>query len=170
MAKQLSVGDKAPDFDLHDDAGGDLRLADLKGQAVALYFYPQDDTETCTAEAISFNALRAKFEAAGARIVGVSPDSVASHQRFKKKHQLALSLAADENRKAIEAYGVWREKTLFGRTYMGVERSTFLIDRDGAIARIWRKVRTRGHAEQVLEAAKALTAEPSRAAKPGKRG
>ena len=162
MAKELSVGDKAPDFELPGDTGAPLRLADLKGRPVALYFYPQDDTETCTAEAIAFDALRPAFEAAGVHIVGVSPDSVASHQRFKKKHHLAFPLAADENRHAIENYGVWREKTLFGRTYMGVERSTFLIDGEGRIARIWRKVRTKGHAEEVLEAVKALPpARPS---------
>lgn len=167
MAKELSVGDKAPDFELPGDSGEPLRLVDLKGRAVALYFYPQDDTETCTVEANAFNALHRVFEAAGAHIVGVSPDSVASHQRFRKKHRLAFPLAADENRKAIEAYGVWREKTLFGRTYMGVERSTFLIDGDGRIARIWRKVRTKGHAAEVLAAAKALGA--ASAAKGAKR-
>jgi peroxiredoxin Q/BCP len=161
MANELSVGDKAPDFELPGDGGAPLRLADLKGQAVVLYFYPQDDTETCTIEAVAFNGLRPAFEAAGARIVGVSPDSVASHQRFKKKHRLAFELAADENRQAIEAYDVWREKTLFGRTYMGVERSTFLIGADGRIARIWRKVRTKGHAEEVLAAVKALAGQPS---------
>ena len=165
MAKELNVGDKAPDLELVDDSSGNLRLADLKGQAVALYFYPQDDTETCTAEAIAVNALRSKFEAAGARIVGVSPDSVVSHQRFKKKHRLGFPLAADESRQAIEAYGVWRQKTLFGRTYMGVERSTFLIGADGRIARVWRKVRAKGHAEAVLEAVKALAAPKSTSAR-----
>lgn len=160
MAKELSVGDKAPDFELPGDEGEPLRLADLKGRPVALYFYPQDDTETCTAEAIAFNALHREFEAAGARIIGVSPDSVVSHQRFKKKHRLGFPLAADESRQAIEAYGVWRQKTLFGRTYMGVERSTFLIGPDGRIARVWRKVRAKGHAEAVLDAVKALAAPP----------
>ena len=159
MAKELTAGDRAPDFDLPADGGGRLRLSDLKGHAVVLYFYPQDDTQTCTAEAIAFNALRAQFEAAGAKIVGVSPDSVASHQRFKKKHRLGFALAADEDRAALEAYGVWREKTLFGRHYMGVERTTALIDAEGKIARIWRKVRTPGHAEQVLRAARELTAK-----------
>lgn len=156
MAKDLTAGDRAPDFDLPADGGGRLRLSDLKGHAVVLYFYPQDETQTCTAEAIAFNALRAQFEAAGAKIVGVSPDSIASHQRFKKKHRLGFALAADEDREAIGAYGVWREKTLFGRNYMGVERTTVLIDAEGKIARIWRKVRTPGHAEQVLQAAREL--------------
>ena len=156
MAKELGVGDKAPDFDLPAEPGHRLRLSDLKGRKVALYFYPSDDTPTCTDEAIAFNGLRAKFKAAETEIVGVSPDSPASHEKFKKKHKLALALASDETRAMIEAYGVWREKILFGRKYMGVERTTLLIGRDGAIARVWRKVRIRGHAEEVLEAAKAL--------------
>jgi thioredoxin-dependent peroxiredoxin len=157
MTKELDVGDKAPDFDLFDDAGGRLRLSDFKGRKVVLYFYPQDDTETCTAEAIAFNKLKAKFKTAGAEIVGVSPDSVASHAKFKKKHALDLALGADQDHSALHAYDVWREKTMFGRKFMGVERSTFLIDAEGFVARIWRKVRTPGHAEQVLQAAKALT-------------
>jgi len=157
MTKDLGVGDKAPDFDLADDSGERLRLANYRGRKLVLYFYPQDDTETCTAEAISFNGLKARFKAAGADVLGVSPDSVASHGKFKKKHALSLALGADEERTAVLAYGVWREKSMFGRKFMGVERSTFLIDSKGAIARIWRKVRTPGHAEQVLEAAKALT-------------
>jgi peroxiredoxin Q/BCP len=157
MMKELGVGDKAPDFDLADDAGEQAQLANFKGRKLVLYFYPQDDTETCTAEAIAFNNLKAKFKAAGAEVLGVSPDSVASHGKFKKKHALSLSLGADENRSAVLAYGVWREKSMFGRKFMGVERSTFLIDSKGVIARVWRKVRTPGHAEQVLEAAKALT-------------
>jgi thioredoxin-dependent peroxiredoxin len=166
MAKELSAGDKAPDIDLPDDAGGRIRLSHLKGQPVALYFYPQDDTETCTTEAVAFNGLAAEFGSAGAQIVGVSPDSVASHRRFKKKYKLDFPLAADEAHEAIEAYGVWREKTLFGRKYMGVERSTFVIDAEGRIARLWRKVRTRGHAEEVLNAVKALGEKARRARKP----
>jgi peroxiredoxin Q/BCP len=157
MAKELGVGDKAPDFDLLDDAGGRVKLSDFAGRKVILYFYPQDDTETCTAEAIAFNRLKGKFKATGAEIVGVSPDSVASHAKFKKKHALALALGADEDLATLHAYGVWREKTLFGRKFMGVERSTFLIDSKGVIRHVWRKVRTPGHAEQALEAAKALT-------------
>jgi thioredoxin-dependent peroxiredoxin len=158
MTKELGVGDKAPDFDFADDSGERLRLASFKGRKLVLYFYPQDDTETCTAEAIAFNGLKARFKAAGADVLGVSPDSIASHGKFKKKHALSLALGADEDRKAVLAYGVWREKSMFGRKFMGVERSTFLIDSKGVIARVWRKVRTPGHAEQVLEAAKALTA------------
>jgi peroxiredoxin Q/BCP len=156
MAKELDVGDPAPDFALPTDDGGQARLADFKGKAVVLYFYPKDDTSGCTAEAIAFSGLKAKFEAAGASVIGVSPDNAASHDRFKKKHRLAVSLAADPERSAIEAYGVWKEKSMYGRKYFGVERSTFLIDRAGRIAQIWRKVKVPGHAEEVLAAAKAL--------------
>jgi thioredoxin-dependent peroxiredoxin len=156
MTAQPEEGDKAPDFSLSTGADGALSLSALQGKKVVLYFYPTDDTETCTAEAIAFNGLRAEFARAQTEIVGISPDSLASHDKFKRKHKLALTLAADEARTAIEAYGVWREKSLFGRKYMGVERTTVLIDRQGRIARIWRKVRVRGHAEAVLEAARAL--------------
>ena len=156
MANELAVGNPAPDFALPTDGGGHVRLADLKGKAVVLYFYPKDDTSGCTAEAIAFSGLNPKFEAAGVAVVGVSPDSAASHDKFKKKHDLAVALAADPERAAIEAYGVWKEKSMYGRKYFGVERSTFLIDRRGRIAKIWRKVKVPGHAEEVLAAAKAL--------------
>jgi peroxiredoxin Q/BCP len=171
MAKELGVGDRAPDFDLSGDAGARLSLRDQEGRILVLYFYPQDDTEACTFEAIAFNRLKTEFRAAGAEIVGVSPDSLASHQKFKQKHALSLTLASDEEKKVLHAYGVWREKSMFGRKYMGVERTTFLIGPDGAIARIWRKVRTPGHAEQVLAAAQALAApEKSRSLAPRNRG
>jgi peroxiredoxin Q/BCP len=156
MANELEVGDPAPDFALPTDGGRHARLADLKGKAVVLYFYPKDDTSGCTAEAIAFSGLKPKFEAAGVAVVGVSPDSAASHDKFKKKHDLAVALAADPERAAIEAYGVWKEKSMYGRKYFGVERSTFLIDRQERIAKIWRKVKVPGHAEEVLAAAKAL--------------
>ncbi len=156
MAKQLDVGDPAPDFALPSDGGGRARLADFKGKAVVLFFYPKDDTSGCTAEAIAFSGLKSQFEGAGAAVVGVSPDSAASHDKFKKKHGLAVALAADPERQAIEAYGVWKEKSMYGRKYFGVERSTFLIDRQGRLAKIWRKVKVPGHAEEVLAAAKAL--------------
>jgi thioredoxin-dependent peroxiredoxin len=156
MTAQPQAGDKAPDFSLPTGAAGPLRLSALKGSKVVLYFYPTDDTETCTAEAIAFNGLRAEFARAQTEVIGISPDSLASHDKFKRKHKLALTLAADETKAVIEAYGIWQEKTLFGRKYMGVERTTVLIDRKGAIARVWRKVRVRGHAEAVLEAARAL--------------
>ncbi len=156
MAKELDPGDPAPDFALTIDGGGLARLADFKGKAVVLYFYPKDDTSGCTAEAIAFSQLKPRFEAAGAMVVGVSPDNAASHDKFKKKHALAVALAADPERAAIEAYGVWKEKSMYGRRYFGVERSTFLIDRDGRVAKVWRKVKVPGHAEEVLAAAKAL--------------
>ena len=156
MTAQPQAGDQAPDFSLPIGAAGPLRLGALKGSKVVLYFYPTDDTETCTAEAIAFNGLRAEFARAQTEVVGISPDSLASHDKFKRKHKLALTLASDETKAIIEAYGVWREKSLFGRKYMGVERTTMLIDAKGVIARIWRKVRVRGHAEEVLAAARAL--------------
>ena len=152
----LAVGDKAPHFTLPVDGGGTVRLTELQGKIVVLFFYPQDDTAGCTAEAIDFTRLHGDFEKAGAIVIGVSPDSLKKHEKFKTKHGLAVPLAADEGRETIDAYGVWAEKTMFGRKYMGVVRSTFLIDRQGRIARIWRKVRVPGHAEEVLEAAKAM--------------
>ena len=156
MERALAVGDPAPDFDLPAGVGPRARLSDFKGRKVVLYFYPKDDTEACTAEAVAFNDLRPKFRAVGAEIIGVSPDTLASHDRFATKHKLALILAADEGGATIRSYGVWREKQMFGRKFMGVERTTLLIGGDGKIARIWRKVRTPGHAEEVLEAARAL--------------
>ncbi len=156
MVNDLSAGDLAPDFELPTDGGGRARLQDFKGKAVALYFYPKDDTSGCTAEAIAFNGLRAKFASAGTEVVGVSPDSAASHERFKRKHDLRFPLAADPGRSVIDAYGVWKEKSMYGRKYFGVERSTFLIDRAGRIAKVWRKVKVPGHADEVLAAAKAL--------------
>lgn len=156
---ELIIGQKAPAFELPRDGGGMLKLSDFGGKAVVLYFYPQDDTQTCTAEAIEFSRQRQEFDAAGSVVVGVSPDSVRKHDRFKSKHKLTVDLGADEERRTIEAYGVWAEKTTFGRKYMGVVRSTFLIAPDGTLARIWRNVRLRGHVEEVLEAVKALAAK-----------
>ena len=155
MAKAAG-GRSAPDFELAADGGGRIRLADLRGKNVVVYFYPADDTPGCTTEAIDFTEAMSAFKAAGTVVVGISPDTQKSHDRFKDKHGLGIILAADPERKAIEAYGVWGEKTLFGRKYMGVERATFLIGQDGRIAREWRKVRVRGHVEEVLEAARAL--------------
>jgi peroxiredoxin Q/BCP len=154
----LDVGDPAPDFELPRDGGGSISLEALRGKPVVLYFYPQDDTTSCTAEAIAFSQLLPEFEKAGAAVIGLSPDSARKHDKFKAKHRLAVDLAADEGRRAIEAYGLWVEKQMYGRRYMGVERATFLIDRDGRIARIWRKVRVKGHAEAVLEAVRTLRA------------
>ena len=149
-------GALAPDFELPTDGGGTVTLSTLRGRKVVLYFYPADDTEGCTIEAINFTSHLAEFEKADALVVGVSPDSPKSHDRFKAKHKLAVILAADVDRKVIERYGLWGEKMMFGRKYMGVERATFLIGRDGHIARAWRKVRVKGHVEDVLAAASEL--------------
>jgi peroxiredoxin Q/BCP len=152
----IADGDKAPDFELPTDGGETLALSRLKGKAVVLYFYPKDDTSGCTAEAKDFTRLAPDFRKAGVEVIGVSPDSVESHAKFRKKYGLAVRLAADADKAVANAYGVWVEKSMYGRKYMGVERSTFLIDGKGRIARSWRKVKVPGHAEEVLAAAKAL--------------
>jgi peroxiredoxin Q/BCP len=152
----LKEGDSAPLFDLPGSGGKNLSLAALKGKKVVLYFYPKDDTSGCTAEAIAFNGLRDKFARAGAQIIGMSPDPAKKHDKFVEKYELSLPLAADESKETLTAYGVWTEKSMYGRKYMGVERSTFLIGADGRIAKIWRKVKVPGHAEEVLAAVKAL--------------
>ncbi len=152
----LAEGDPAPDFDLPTSGGGRAGLGALKGHKVVLYFYPKDDTSGCTLEAQGFNALLPEFEAAEARIIGMSPDPVKSHDRFCGKYGLAFPLASDEEKAVLGAYGVWVEKSMYGRKYMGVERTTVLVDREGRIARIWPKVKVPGHAEEVLEAARAL--------------
>ncbi|MXQ12435.1 peroxiredoxin [Microvirga makkahensis] len=149
-------GTKAPAFSLPATGGREISLDSLKGRKVVLYFYPKDDTSGCTLEARNFQALRKDFEAADTEIVGVSPDSLKSHDKFRTKHALEFPLASDEGRAMLEAYGVWVEKSMYGRRYMGVERTTVLIDRDGRIARVWNKVKVPGHAEEVLAAAKAL--------------
>ena len=151
-----ALGDPAPSFDLPTDGGGKLSLASFAGRKLVLYFYPKDDTSGCTREAIDFNGLRKDFEAAGTTIVGVSPDSPASHDKFKKKHGLDFALVSDAGKAMLEAYGVWTEKSMYGRKYMGVERTTFLIGADGRIAKVWNKVKVPGHAEEVLAAARAL--------------
>jgi peroxiredoxin Q/BCP len=156
MSEVLQAGDPAPDFTLPRDGKGELSLADFKGRKLVLYFYPKDDTSGCTAEAIAFNGLAKEFAAAGADIVGASPDPVKKHDKFRDKYELSFPLVADEAKQMLEAYGVWVEKSMYGRKYMGVERSTFLIGADGKIAKIWRKVKVPGHAEDVLAAAKAL--------------
>jgi peroxiredoxin Q/BCP len=156
MVKTLAEGDPAPEIELPADGGASFSLAALKGRKVAVYFYPKDDTPGCTAEAIDFSALRDAFAAADTEVVGISTDSARSHDAFKNKHSLGLTLAADEEKNVVQAYGVWSEKSMYGRTFMGVVRSTFLIDRQGRIARIWRKVKVTGHAAEVLKAARAL--------------
>ncbi len=152
----IDIGDKAPDFTVPADGGGTLSLKKLKGQPVVLYFYPKDDTPGCTMEAQAFAAQHKKFQKAGAAIVGVSKDSVKRHDNFKKKYELPFALASDEDGKVCDAYGVWVEKKLYGRIYMGIERATFLIAADGKIARIWHKVKVKGHADEVLAALKDL--------------
>lgn len=149
-------GMAAPDFELPDADGKPVKLAALRGHPVVIYFYPKDDTEGCTAEAKDFTCLAGEFKKAKITLLGISPDSPASHRKFQDKHGLDVRLLADEERTAAEAYGVWVEKSMYGRTFMGVERATFLIDKSGKIAHSWRKVRVPGHAEEVLAAARAL--------------
>jgi thioredoxin-dependent peroxiredoxin len=148
---RLEAGSPAPDFSLQADDGSTLSLSDLRGQTVVLYFYPRDETPGCTAEACEFRDLRTGYEAAGARVIGVSPDPVASHERFRAKHRLPFTLLSDPDHAVAEAYGVWVEKSRYGRTYMGVERSTFVIGPDGALKEALYKVKAQGHAASVLE-------------------
>jgi thioredoxin-dependent peroxiredoxin len=150
-------GDKAPDFELPTERGEALKLSRLKGKPVVIYFYPKDDTSGCTIEAKEFSKLAPDFRKAGVEVLGVSPDSVQSHGKFIEKHGLAVRLASDADKAVANAYGVWVEKSMYGRKYMGVERSTFLIDKSGRIAKSWRKVKVPGHAKEVLAAARALT-------------
>ena len=154
----VEIGKKAPAFKLTDDAGNTVQLKDFKGEMLVLFFYPKDDTSGCTKEAIAFTELKDQFNSAGAQILGMSPDSVERHVKFKNRHDLTVALAADEEKTVLEKYGVWVEKSMYGRKYMGVERTTLLIDADGKIANIWRKVKVPGHAEAVLEAVKELAA------------
>jgi peroxiredoxin Q/BCP len=152
----LSIGTRAPDFSLPATDGREISLDGLKGRKVVLYFYPKDDTSGCTLEAQNFQALKAEFAAADTEIVGVSPDSLKSHDKFRAKYGLNFALASDEATAMLQAYGVWVEKSMYGRKYMGVERTTVLIDRDGTIAQLWSKVKVPDHAEEVLKAAQAL--------------
>jgi len=158
----LQKDDMAPDFTLPCDDGKNVTLSDLRGGNVVLYFYPKDDTSGCTVEAVDFTALLLQFEAENTRVFGISPDGVASHCKFKDKHALTVPLLADEEKTTLQAYGVWGEKSMYGRKYMGVERTTLLIDAQGKIAQIWRKVSVSGHAEAVLKAAQALNAYSER--------
>jgi thioredoxin-dependent peroxiredoxin len=152
----VEIGQPAPDFSVPGDGGGTVSLSALKGKPVVLYFYPKDDTPGCTTEACGFRDAMPDFSKVKAQIVGVSKDSVKRHDNFKAKHDLNFALASDEDGKVCEAYGVWVKKKNYGREYMGIERSTFLIDKDGIVREIWRKVRVKGHVDAVLEAAKAL--------------
>jgi thioredoxin-dependent peroxiredoxin len=152
----LKENDEAPDFELPNDKGDKLKLSRLKGKTIVLYFYPKDDTSGCTKEAIDFSEHLPEFVAEGIEVIGVSPDSVQKHSKFREKHNLGVTLLADEEKKVLSSYGVWVEKSMYGRRYMGVERATFLIGRDGKIVRIWRKVKVTGHAQAVLDAVKLL--------------
>lgn len=152
----LQTGDIVPDFTLPRDGGSTVALSELRPAPVVLFFYPRDLTSGCTKEAIAFSELKAEFEAAGAQVLGVSKDSVASHEKFVAKHDLTVPLLSDETETLCEAFGVWQEKKMYGKTFMGIVRSTFLIDGSGRIAREWRKVKVPGHAEDVLEALRAL--------------
>ena len=156
QSNELELGDKAPKFKLPRDGGGKIALSELKGGPVVLYFYPKDDTSGCTKEAIAFSEDARRFRNAGATIIGISKDSPASHDKFKKKHGLKVVLASDEETKIATAYGVWVKKSMYGRRYMGMERATFLIDAKGVIRQIWRKVKVPGHSAEVLAAVKAL--------------
>jgi thioredoxin-dependent peroxiredoxin len=156
----VEEGSRAPQFDLPSDAATNVSLSQLRGKPVVVYFYPKDDTSGCTVEAKDFSSLAAEFAEAGVTVMGISPDSAASHAKFRKKYELdpRLHLGADVDKVVVAAYGVWVEKSMYGRKYMGVERSTFLIDARGDVAKAWRKVKVPGHAEAVLAAARALRA------------
>ncbi|MDB5508278.1 MAG: alkyl hydroperoxide reductase/Thiol specific antioxidant/Mal allergen [Hyphomicrobiales bacterium] len=156
MTLKLETGVQAPPFDLPSDGNGRVNSATLAGKKYVLYFYPKDDTSGCTQEAIEFNGLRKEFEAARTIVLGVSPDSGKSHDKFKAKHGLEFGLVSDEEKSMLQAYGVWVEKSMYGRKYMGVERTTVLVGTDGRIAQVWNKVKVPGHAKEVLEAARAL--------------
>jgi peroxiredoxin Q/BCP len=156
MAQQPAAGSPAPGFTLPRDGGSNISLADFRGRKLVLYFYPRADTPGCTKEAIAFSALAKDFAEADTAIVGVSADAVTAQDAFKRKYDLSIALASDEQHQMLEAYGVWGEKSMYGKTFMGVSRATFLIDREGRIARAWPNVKVEGHAEEVLEAAKDL--------------
>lgn len=153
---RIETGAAAPGFELPGDSGQTVSLAAEKGKIVVLFFYPKDDTSGCTAEAIGFSALKPEFDRLGAVLIGMSPDSVKKHDKFKAKHELTVRLASDETKEVLQRYGVWAEKSMYGRKYMGVERTTLLIGKDGRIVRVWPKVKVPGHAQEVLEAVREL--------------
>ena len=154
--KTLTVGRKVPDFALPSTGGGNWKLSAARGSKLVIYFYPKDNTSGCTQEGVAFSDLYKAFRKEGAVVVGVSPDSIASHEKFKSKMGFPFELLADEEKKACELFGVWKEKSMYGRKYMGVERSTFLIDEQGVLQREWRKVKVPGHADAVLDAVRDL--------------
>jgi peroxiredoxin Q/BCP len=155
MAKDLAHGDRAPSFKLLTDEG-EISTTKLKSKPFVLYFYPKDDTSGCTKEAIAFSENKKKFSALGIEVIGISKDSVASHEKFRAKHKLKIMLGSDPDIETAQAYGIWIQKSLYGRTYMGMDRATFLVDAKGIIRQIWRKVRVPGHVEAVLAAARTL--------------
>ena len=155
---ELNVGDPAPGFDLPTDGGGRISAEALEGRPFVLYFYPKDATSGCTSEAKAFSEMKAQFEAAGAAVIGVSKDSPDSHDKFKAKYDLTLTLASDEDGAMLERYGVWVEKSMYGRKYMGIERVTFLVGADGRVQQVWRKVKVPGHVDAVLKALRASAA------------
>lgn len=152
----MDTGTMAPDFTLPRDGGGELTLSGLRPKKVVLYFYPRDDTPGCTTEALDFSRLKQEFEAAGTVVIGISKDSVQSHDKFCAKHDLGVILVSDEAGDTCERYGVWGEKSMYGKKFMGIERTTVLIDGAGKVARVWPKVKVPGHAAEVLDAARAL--------------
>jgi peroxiredoxin Q/BCP len=156
MIKPLSAGIPAPDFTLPRDGGSQVSLKEFSGRKVVIYFYPKADTPGCTKEAINFNALRRAFAEANTVILGISADPVKAQDKFRDKYSLGFPLVSDETHRMLEAYGVWGEKSMYGKTFMGVERVTYLIDGEGKIAKVWPKVKVDGHAEEVLESARAL--------------
>ena len=156
MGAPLDVGDKAPNFKLPGDDGGTVSLADFKGRKLVVYFYPRADTPGCTRESIDFSKLRAAFTKTGTDVIGVSADPVKAQEAFKKKHKLSVGLLSDETHAMLEAYGAWGKKSMYGKTFMGIIRMTYLIGQDGRIARVWPRVKVDGHAAEVLAAAKAL--------------
>lgn len=148
----LAIGDQAPEFDLPTDQGSNVSNVSLAGKSYVLYFYPKDDTPGCTKEAIAFSTAIAEYEKSGVTIIGVSKDPIKAHAKFRKKYDLKVVLASDENQQTCEKFGVWVEKNMYGKTYMGIERSTFLVDGQGVIQKIWRKVSVDGHNDEVLAA------------------
>ena len=154
---KLSIGTPCPDFQLPDHTGATVALADLKGKPFVLFFYPKDDTAGCTQEALDFTSLRSDFAAAGVEVIGVSPDPVKKHAKFRDKHDLGVRLLSDEDKVLLEAFGVWVTKSMYGKSYLGVERTTALVDASGTIVGLWPKVKVPGHAEEVLSAARALS-------------
>ena len=156
MGTELAIGAKAPDFRLKRDGGGTVSLGDFKGRKLVIYFYPRADTPGCTREAIDFSGLQAEFEKAGTVVLGVSADPVPAQDAFKKKHHLTVSLLSDETHEMLERYGVWGKKSMYGKTFLGILRTTFLIGSDARIARVWRNVKVGGHAAEVLKAAQVL--------------